>query len=265
MVQPDSLLEPTFDIGAIRAGESYFLDCLVYLDFFLFGAEVQAHEVLRVACGGGLCKVDHIDGRFSLVYQLLNFGRNFRGAVAEVKRHRPLRGAHGHGLAPGMLREVAFKKFGRTDGRAHQQESGLRERQERYLPGDAALAVGIVVEFVHYHVHDVELFALVERHIGKNFSRAAEDGSVVVHGRIAGRKSHVLGPEFLAERHPLLVHQSLDGTGVHTLAPMHDAVEVERQGDHRFAATCGRVQYDVLAVQEFEDGFFLCGVERGTA
>ena len=161
-----------------------------------------------------------------------------------------------------MFREVAFKEIGRADGRAHQQESRLRECEERNLPGDTALAVGIVVELVHHHVHDVEFFALVERHVGENFRCAAQNGCVVVHGRIAGRKAYVLGTKFLAERHPLLVHQRLDGAGVHALAAMHDAVEVERQGDHRLAATRGRVQDDVLAVQKFEDGFFLSGVQR---
>ena len=82
----------------------------------------------------------------------------------------------------------------------------MRERQERHLPSDTAFAVGVVVELVHHHVHDVELFAFVERHVGKNFRRAAEDGRVVVHGCVAGRKAYVLGSEFLAECHPLLVH-----------------------------------------------------------
>ena len=46
---------------------------------------------------------------------------------------------------------------------------------------------------------------------------------------------------------------------------MRDAFEMEREGDHRLARTRGRVQDNVLAVQKFEDGLFLCGVERGSA
>ena len=165
MVQADSLLEPTLDIGAVGARESHFLDGLVYRLLLFAGAQVKAHEVLRVGGGCGLRKVNDIDGRLALVHEFLHFGRKFRGAVGEVERHRPLRRAHRDGLTPGMLRHLAFEKFRRADGRAHQQESRLRECEERNLPGDAALAVGIVVELVHHDVGNRELFAFAERHV----------------------------------------------------------------------------------------------------
>ena len=46
---------------------------------------------------------------------------------------------------------------------------------------------------------------------------------------------------------------------------MRDAVEMERECDHRLARTRGCIQDNVLSVQKFEDGLFLRGVERGSA
>ena len=49
----------------------------------------------------------------------------------------------------GLLEEARV-----AERRRHQQEPRLRQRQQRHLPGDAALAVGVVVELVHHHVVD---------------------------------------------------------------------------------------------------------------
>ena len=126
-----------------------------------------------------------------------------------------------------MLGHVAFEKFSRADGRAHQEESRLRERQKRNLPGDTAFAVGVVVEFVHHDVDDGKRFAFAERHVRKNFCSAADDGGVAIDGGITRRKPDVLGAEFLAESHPLFVYESLDGAGIDASASMHKAVEME--------------------------------------
>ena len=165
MVKADSLLEPALDIGTVGARESHFLDGLVYCLLFFAGAQVEAHEVLRV--GGGRClrKVNDVDGRLALVHEFLHFGRKLRGAVGEVERDGALRRTDCNRFAPGVLRHLAFEKFRRADGRAHQQESGLRKREERNLPGDTALAVGVVVELVHHDVGNRELFAFAERHV----------------------------------------------------------------------------------------------------
>ena len=87
----------------------------------------------------------------------------------------------------------------------------------------------------------------------------------MVDGRISCRKSHILGAEFLAECHPLFVHQSLDGAGVNAAAPMCQTVKMEGQGHHGFSGARGRVQDDVFAVQKFKNRFFLSGVERCAA
>ena len=164
-MQANPLLEPALDIGAVGARKPHFLDGLVYLDFLFFGAEVKTHEILGVACGSGLGEMHHIDGSLALVHQLLHFGGKFRGAVAEVKRDRSLRGTNRHGLPAGVLRHFPLKKFRRTDGGAHQEKPALRERQERNLPGHPTFPVGIVMEFVHHHISNGKFFALAEGHV----------------------------------------------------------------------------------------------------
>ena len=128
-MEPNALLEPALDVGTIRACESDFLDGFVDLDFLFFGAEVETHEILRIGCRRRLREVDNVNRSLALVHEFLYFRRNFCRAVAEVERYRALRRADGYGLAARVLCHVAFEKFGGADGRAHQEESRLRERK----------------------------------------------------------------------------------------------------------------------------------------
>ena len=123
VVDADALLEPALDIRAVWTRKTDLFNGFVDLGLFFFGAEVKTHEVLGVAGGGGLRKMDDVNGSLALVHELLHFGRNFSGAVAEVERHRTLRGADGHGFATRMLGHIAFEEFGRTDGRTHQEKA----------------------------------------------------------------------------------------------------------------------------------------------
>ena len=85
----------------------------------------------------------------------------------------------------------------------------------------------------------------------------------MIDRRISRRKSNVFSAEFLAECHPLFVHQRLDGASVDASASVRQTVEMERQGDHGFAGTRRCVQNDVFAVQKLKDSLFLSGVECG--
>ena len=206
--------------------------------------------------------MDDVNRSLALVHKLLHFGRNFGGAVAKVERHRALRGTDGHGLAARVLGHVAFEKFCSANGSTHQEESRLRECQKRNLPSDTAFLVAVIMELVHHDVCDGERFAFAERHVRKNFGRAADDRGVAVDGCITGRKPDVFGAEFLAERHPLFVHERLDGAGVNATAVVYKAIEMERQCDHGLTATRRRIEDDILAVQKFQNGFFLRWVQR---
>ena len=158
-----------------------------------------------------------------------------------------------------------LKEFRSAYGGTHQQESALRKGQERNLPGHTSFPVRVVMELVHHHIHNVELFSLVESHVGENLSRAAQNGSVMIYCRITGGKSHVLWPEFLAEGHPFFIYQSLDGARINALASMNKTIEMESQGNHGFSRTRGRVQDDVLAVQKLKNCLFLSRIKHCSA
>ena len=113
------------------------------------------------------------------------------------------------------------------------------------------------MEFVHHDVRDGKHFAFAQRHVRKNFGGTANDGGIAVDGCISGRKSDVLGAEFLAERHPLFVYERLDGTGVNASAAMYETVKMERKCDHGFPASGRRVENNIFTVQKFENRFFL--------
>ena len=68
----------------------------------------------------------------------------------------------------------------------HQQEPRLRQRQQRHLPRHAALAVGVVVEFVHDDLLDVGLSPFAQGDVGQDFGGAAEDRRVAVDRGVAG-------------------------------------------------------------------------------
>ena len=192
--------------------------------------------------------MDDVHGSLAFVHELLHFGRNFGSAVAKVQGHRTLRRADGHGLAACVLCHVVLEKFRSANGGAHQEKSRLRECQKRNLPSDTAFLVAVIMELVHHDVCDGERFAFAERHVRKNFSRAADDGGVAVDGGIACRKPDVLGAKFLTERHPLLVHERLDGASVNATAVVHKTIEVQRKRDHGFPASGRCIENDVLAV-----------------
>ena len=166
-------------------------------------------------------------------------------------------------VAPAVERgERALERRGVAERRRHQQEARLRQGEERHLPGDAAIAVGVVVELVHDDVVDVGVRALAQRDVGEDLGGAAEDRRVAVHRGVAGRQADVLRPELAAQVHPLLVHQRLDRTGVDGALAARERREEHRRGHQRLARAGRRVQDDVLAVEEREDRLFLGRVER---
>ena len=72
----------------------------------------------------------------------------------------------------------------------------MRQREERDLPRDAALAVGVVVELVDDRESTSARGALARARCSTRISAvAADDRRVAVHGRVAGHQPDVLGAE----------------------------------------------------------------------
>jgi len=138
----------------------------------------------------------------------------------------------------------------------------VRQREQRHLPRDAAIAVRVPVELVHHHVVDPRVLARAQGHVGENLGRAAQDGRVAVDRGVARREPDLVGPEFAAQRHPFLVDERLDGARVDRALAAGERGEQHRRRHQRLAGPGRRVEDDVLLVQQFEHRLFLGGVER---
>ena len=119
------------------------------------------------------------------------------------------------------------------------------------------------MELVHDDVVHRGVRAVAEGDVGEDFRGAADDRGVVVDGGVAGDHADVFGAEDVAEREEFLVGERLDRDGVVGAAALAEGFELEGEGDERFPGAGGGVEDDVVAGEEFEDGFFLVVVGLG--
>ena len=155
------------------------------------------------------------------------------------------------------------KNDGVAEGGGHQEEAGAGQGEQRDLPGGAARVVGVVVELVHDDVVHRGVRAVAEGDVGEDFGGAADDGRVVVDGGVAGDHADVFRAEHVAEGEEFLVGERLDRDGVIGAAALAEGLELQGEGDEGFAGAGGGVEDDVVAGEEFEDGFFLVVVGLG--
>ena len=127
----------------------------------LLRREVGAHQVLRLFGGGALREVDDVDRAPCL--RGPGSGSS-RGAASRRTRSRAGTGrcarADRDRRRAGELRERLLEPLVSAERRAHQEEARVLRDEERHLPRDAALSVGVVVELVHHDVVDVGVRAL---------------------------------------------------------------------------------------------------------
>jgi hypothetical protein len=225
-------------------------------------AEVQAREGLGAVRGVPLREVDDVDGRLVLGDELLQRLGEWDLGVGVLERHRPLAGPHAGrrpAVEPG---ERLDEERHVAQGGGHQEEARLGQREQRHLPGDAPVPVGVPVELVHHHVVDPGVLPLAQGDVGEDLGGAAQDGRIAVDGGVPRGEPHVLRSQLAAERHPLLVDERLDRARVDGASPVGERGEVESGGHERLPRARGGVQDDVLLLEEIEDRLLLRGVER---
>ena len=135
-----------------------------------------------------------------------------------------------------------------------------RQGDERQLPGDAALAVGVVVELVHHHVVGGRP-GDAHRHVGQHLGGAAQDAGLAVDAGVAGHQADVLRPEGGAQIEELLVDQRLDRAAPEPGLALGQRLAQERGGHQRLARAGGRGEDQVFARQELEHRLLLGGVQ----
>ena len=121
------------------------------------------------------------------------------------------------------------------------------------------------MELVHDDVVHEGVRAVAEGDVGEDLGGAADDRGVVVDGGVAGDHTDVFRAEDVAEGEgeEFFVGERLDRNGVVGAAALAEGLELEGEGDERFPGAGGGVEDDVVAGEEFENGFLLVVVGFG--
>jgi len=257
MVQPDAVLEPLPNLGAVGAAELEPLQRRADGVLLLARADVDARKVLRALGRFQLGEVNHIHRRLALRHQALQRRRQRQLGIGVFQRHRPIRGRHGDGGAPVQARELRLEERRVAQRGGHEEKPRLRQRQQRHLPRHAALPVGVIVKLVHDDLLHVGRGPFAQGEVGQNLRRAAQDRRVAIDRGIARAQADIVRPELAAQPQPFLVHQRLDGTGINGAFAPRDGLEMHRRRHQRFARPGGRVENHVLLLEQLQDGRLL--------
>ena len=176
--------------------------------------ERHAGERLRELGTLALGEVHDVDRRSAGFEEIGHRLVDRRLAVFEIERHRPRVGAHDRDLAAAELAQLVRDAGHIAERRRHEQELGVRQCDERDLPGRPAVAVGVVVKFVHHHVRRLERRSAAKRHVRQHLGRAAAHQRVGIDRSVAGQHADALGAEVVAEGEELFRGERLDRAGV---------------------------------------------------
>lgn len=109
--------------------------------------------------------------------------QGFEGVVVG-QRHGAGRVRHEVDGPPGALLQGGGDVAHVAEGGAHQQELRVRQREQRHLPGPAAIGVGVEVELVHHHAGHLRRGALAQGLVREDLRRAADDRRLGVDGGV---------------------------------------------------------------------------------
>ncbi len=246
---------------AEAGGEAEGADGVGDLVAFLARAELRAEQRLGAFEGGGLGEVDDVDRRLVGLHQVLDQLVQRFERPREVERDGALGGVDEGGLSLGAVGEVLAQVGDVAERRAHQQELGLGEHEDRHLPRPAPLRVGVEVELVHHDLADVGVLALAQGDVGQDLGGAGDDRRAAVDRRVAGEHADVLGAEDRAQGEELLADERLDrGRVVRDLVGGHGR-EVRGDRDHRLAAAGRRGEDHVVAAEQLDRRFLLVRIQ----
>ena len=178
VVDADAEAEEALELLAVGGEEAGVADGLANRGLLLLCGELHAGEFLSHLGAIPLGEVDQIDRRLVRLHQPLDGFVEGCLVIAEVERHRAFVRLNQCGGAACPVLDVAHDAAHVAEGGRHEQEAGVGEGDQRYLPRPPPVAVGVVVELVHYHVRGVEVLALSQGEVGQHLGRAANHGSV---------------------------------------------------------------------------------------
>jgi len=91
------------------------------------------------------------------------------------------------------------------------------------------------MEFVHHHVVYASQRTHAERQVRHDLGRATDDGSLPVHGAIAGNHAHLIGAEKRAKIPELFIYQRLDRASIERTPTLRERLKVKRERNQRFS------------------------------
>ncbi|KAK4045267.1 hypothetical protein OUZ56_032676, partial [Daphnia magna] len=244
VVNADAVAEKTLQLTAVGALEMDAYQRLGDLLLLLFGADVDAHEVLRLFRTGALGEIHQIDRRFSRFEKVIDGLVKRSLFVGKVERDRAEVAPNGDGLAACQPREFLLKEGRIAESGAHEEELGLRQREQRDLPGPPAFAVRIVMKLVNNDGANVGSSPLGEADVRENFGGATDGPRLSIDARIAGRDTDPFRREQTDKIEELFVRQCLNRGRVVTALRASEGTEVGRQGDHALPRTGRRREDD---------------------
>ena len=120
-----------------------------------------------------------------------------RLAVLEVERHRALGAAHSATSRPVSVVSLCSMASMSPSVADISRKVVFAQAEQRDLPGDAALAVGVVVELVHHHVVDARRARSRSARLARISAVQQRIGASRLIAGVAGHHAHVLGAEGL--------------------------------------------------------------------
>ena len=179
----------------------------------------------------------------------------------EVQRDRSLGVVDRRGRPAGAPGEVPFEPGDVAERRRHQYELGLRQLDQRDLPGPTAVGVGVEVELVHHDLVDVGVGAVAQGDVREDLRGRADDRRLGVDAGVTGHHADVDRAEDVAEREELLRDQGLDRCRIERTAVAGQRDRVRTDGDQALAGAGRRRQDHVRPGRDLEQRLLLVRIE----
>ena len=246
VVHADAAAEQALEDLAKSRGEARAFGGFLNSLALLLAGDAKVGEGLRRCKGGILAKVHDIERGLAAAHGELD-GALERGRHIVVTQRNRTRGIDDQvASSASVFLERGGNRGDIAERGAHEHELRVGQGEQWHLPSPAAVGVGKVVELVHGDAANIGIFALAQCVVGKDFSRAADDGRFGVDMRVAGDHADVIAAEHLYQIEELFADQGLDrGRVIATFALRH-AHKEHAQRDKRLARSGRCSQNDMV-------------------
>ena len=257
VMEPDATGDEVLQGLAERRGEAPALDRLLDGLALLFTGDAVAGERAGRLQGGVLREVHDVERGVPLAKCQLHSALE-RGFDVLVRKRDGSRGVGDELEVAACCAVKGLADGGHVaQGRTHEQELRVGQREQGNLPGPAAVGVGEEMELVHGDATDVGVLSLAQRLVGKDLGSAADDGGTGVDMRIAGDHADVVAAQDIDQVEELLADEGLDGGGVVCTLTARHCHEHHTERDERFAGTGRRAEDDVATCSQGEQRVLL--------